>query len=200
MTENYYVFLYIFFFSALPCFRSKSIMDQSRIFWTRPKWKIKRLLQSGIGPWYKSDVFPCLYFLVRKEVFAKIILVFLDQKPKVFRFLYPMSRQYKLSVRPTTQKTGFNKGQLMSERNFGVFKSPIQPNRLVGFWGDLKKPKFPSEINWPLPGAKDWAGKKVTILYSTLLMVKSSEIIWFFNLHFTWLCGSWNHKKNFEKY
>ena len=147
------LFLYIFFFSALPFFRSKSIMDQSRIFWTQPKWKIKRLLQSGIGPWYMSDVFPCLYFLVRKEVFAKIILVFLDQKPKVFWFLYPMSRQYKLSVRPTTQKTGFNKGQLMSERNFGVFKSPIQPNRLVGFWGDLKIPKFPSEINWPLPGA-----------------------------------------------
>ena len=47
---------------------------------------------------------------------------------------------------------------------------------------------------------KDWAGKKVTILYSTLLMVKSSEIIWFFNLHFTWLCGSWNPKKDFEKY
>ena len=112
-----------------------------------------------------SDVFPCLYFLVRKEVFAKIILVLLDQKPKVFGFLYPMSRQYKLSVMPTTQKTGFTKGQLISERNFGVFKVPKQPTKfltdfcpvklnlaeicqnLVGFLGDLKTPTFHSEIN-----------------------------------------------------
>ena len=63
------------------------------------------------------------------------------------------------------------------------------------FWISCQTPVTSSGIR-----CKDWAGKKVTILYSTLLMVKSSEIIWFFNLHFTWLCGSWNHKKNFEKY
>ena len=52
-----------------------------------------------------------------------------------------------------------DKGQLISERNFSVFKSPKNPTkfltdfcpmRLVGFWGDLKTPKFRSEINWPL--------------------------------------------------
>ena len=32
---------------------------------------------------------------------------------------------------------------------------------------------------------KDWAGKKVTILYSKVLIVKSSGIIQFFYLHFT---------------
>ena len=55
----------------------------------------------------------------------------------------------------------------MSEWNFGVFKSPKKPTKfqtdfcpmklghkfvknLVGFWGDLKTPKFHSEINCPL--------------------------------------------------
>ena len=38
---------------------------------------------------------------------------------------------------------------------------------------------------------KDWAGKKVTILYSKYLIVKNSGIIKFLYLHLTWLCGSW---------
>ena len=52
------------------------------------------------------------------------------------------------------------KGQLISEWNFGVFKPPKKPTKisdlaswgrnLVGFGGDLKKPKFHSKINWPL--------------------------------------------------
>ena len=59
------------------------------------------------------------------------------------------------------------KGQLISEWNFGIFKSPKKPTKfltdfcpsfiwqksvwnLVGFLGDLKTPKFHSEINWPL--------------------------------------------------
>ena len=46
---------------------------------------------------------------------------------------------------------------------------------------------------------KDWAGKKVTILKSKFLMVKSSELFKSFYLHFTWLCGSWNHQRFFEK-
>ena len=59
------------------------------------------------------------------------------------------------------------KGQLISEWNFGVFKSPQKPTKylpdfcpsfigqksgkyLVGFLGDLKAPKIRFEINWPL--------------------------------------------------
>ena len=59
------------------------------------------------------------------------------------------------------------KGQLISEWNFGVFKSAKKPTKfltdfcpsfigqksvkdLVGFLGDLEKPKIHSEINWPL--------------------------------------------------
>jgi hypothetical protein len=48
-------------------------------------------------------------------------------------------------------------------------------------------------------GTKDWAGKKVTILYSKFFIVKSSGIIQFFYLHFTWLCGSWNDQKLLKK-
>ena len=43
------------------------------------------------------------------------------------------------------------------------------------------------KLNLSFLGFKDWAVKKVTIPNSTSLMVKSSEIILFFYLHFTWL-------------
>ena len=62
------------------------------------------------------------------------------------------------------------KGQIISEWNFGVFKSPKKSTQfktdfcpmkvgqksvknLVGFLGDLKTPKIYSEINWPLKEA-----------------------------------------------
>ena len=57
------------------------------------------------------------------------------------------------------------KGQLISEWNFGVFKSPKKTNQILdrfllyearaeicqkfGWW-DLKTPKFHSDFNWPL--------------------------------------------------
>ena len=60
-----------------------------------------------------------------------------------------------------------SKGQVILECNFGVFKSPKKPTKfwaglcpmklrqksiknLVGFLGDLKTPKFHSEISRPL--------------------------------------------------
>ena len=46
-------------------------------------------------------------------------------------------------------KQTFDKGQLISEGNFGVFKSPKKQKsvkELVGFLEDLKTPKFHSEI------------------------------------------------------
>ena len=43
-----------------------------------------------------------------------------------------------------------------------------------------------TEQLYDLLGNKDWPGKKVTILLSKFLMVNSSEIILFFDLHFTW--------------
>ena len=47
---------------------------------------------------------------------------------------------------------------------------------------------------------KDWPGKKVTILQSRFLMVKSSELFESFYLHINWLCGSCNHQRFFENY
>ena len=74
----------------------------------------------------------------------------------------------------------FHPGTLFS-RIMPSFCRPNQGNYLVGC----------SLICWLglLDGPKDWAVKKVTIPNSTSLMVKSSEIILFFYLHFTWLCG-----------
>ena len=37
--------------------------------------------------------------------------------------------------------------------------------------------------------SKDWPAKKVTIYFPIFYLVKSSENILFFYLHFTWLCG-----------
>ena len=37
---------------------------------------------------------------------------------------------------------------------------------------------------------KDWGPKKVTIYLLIFYLVKSSESILFFYLHFNWLCGS----------
>ena len=51
-----------------------------------------------------------------------------------------------------------------------------------------KKMALYSMLNSPLL-IKDWEGKKVTIPNSTFLIVKSSDMILFFYLHFTWLCG-----------
>ena len=47
--------------------------------------------------------------------------------------------------------------------------------------------------------SKDWPGKKVTILWLKFLIVKSWELYKSFYLHFTWLCGSWNQQRIFEK-
>ena len=64
-----------------------------------------------------------------------------------------------------------SKGQLISEWNFGVFKSPQKLTKfltdfcpsfigqksvynLIGFWGDFKTLKFHFEINWPLDTLK----------------------------------------------
>ena len=49
------------------------------------------------------------------------------------------------------------KGQLFSEWNFGVFNMKLgqkSVKNLVDFLGDLKTPKFHSEINWPLVMSK----------------------------------------------
>ena len=48
------------------------------------------------------------------------------------------------------------------------------------------KPEYKNPVNCT---NKDWPGKKVTILKSRLLMVKSSEMILFFHLHFSSLYG-----------
>ena len=46
---------------------------------------------------------------------------------------------------------------------------------------------------------KDWPAKKVTIYFPIFYLVKSSENTLFFYLHFTWLCGSWNHQRVLKK-
>ena len=46
---------------------------------------------------------------------------------------------------------------------------------------------------------KDWGPKKVTIYFPIFYLVKSSENILFFYLHFTWLCGSWNYQRILKK-
>ena len=53
----------------------------------------------------------------------------------------------------------------------------------------LVYPDFILILSWFYPDSKDWPGKKVTILLSRFLMVKSSEMILFFYLHFTWFNG-----------
>ena len=52
-------------------------------------------------------------------------------------------------------------------------------------WPCLKTLEIPIQLEYPAPTYKDWAGKKVTILKSKFLMVKSSELFKSFYLHFT---------------
>ena len=46
---------------------------------------------------------------------------------------------------------------------------------------------------------KDWPVKKVTIFNTIVHLEKTSENILFFCLHFTWLCGWWNHQRILKK-
>ena len=48
--------------------------------------------------------------------------------------------------------------------------------------------------------SKDWPGKKVTIYFPIFYLVKTSENILFFYLHFTWLCSSWNYQRILKKW
>ena len=57
-----------------------------------------------------------------------------------------------------------------------------------------KKEKLISTTKWKTGDPKRW-----TIYFPLLYLVKSSENILFFYLHFTWLCGSWNHQKVLKK-
>ena len=96
----------------------------------------------------------------------------------------------------------FPKGQLILKCLFGIFNSPKKRTRKFNFsamvtqvnlfsfifLGELKTPKRHFKINWHLL-LKDWAAKKVTIFHSIVHLVKTSENILFFYLHFTWLCG-----------
>jgi hypothetical protein len=85
--------------------------------------------------------------------------------PDLFNFSYANKIAYYINSTWFTQWK-IAKGQLISEWNF-VFKSPKKTNlildrfcpmtlgqkfvrNLVGFLGDLKTPKFHSEIIWPL--------------------------------------------------
>ena len=54
-------------------------------------------------------------------------------------------------------------------------------------------PKFHTVLS------KGWSGKKVTIYYPIFLLVKSSENILFFYLHFSWIVWLKELPKNFEK-
>ena len=47
--------------------------------------------------------------------------------------------------------------------------------------------------------SKDWGPKKVTIYFPIFYLVKSSENILFFYLHFTWLYGLWNYQRISKK-
>ena len=60
-------------------------------------------------------------------------------------------------------------------------------------------PKYSKHWPYRLCVPKDWGPQKVTIYFLIFYLVKSSENILFFYLHFTWLCGSWNHQRFLKK-
>ena len=53
----------------------------------------------------------------------------------------------------------------------------------------LKSSKFKLELSIAQNSNKDWGPKKVTIYFPIFYLVKTSENILFFYLHFTWLCS-----------
>ena len=102
-----------------------------------------------------------------------------------------MSGWVQIRLNPTVgavQQTESRKRERQENKDFGLIPgSTGKLNFLLA--PELSLRLFTLQSFKRLLDCKDWPGKKVTILKSRLLMVKSSEMILFSYLHFTSLYG-----------